>query len=89
LNNEEKQPQVLRLRLAPNHPGDEDLSPGAPVARQTSLRMTAFLMRTLETGNKGQRDWIKLDKHETLVALLSVGRESRDEGLLMNWHSVR
>ncbi len=33
-----------------NHPGDEDLSPGAPVARQTSLRMTAFLMRTLETG---------------------------------------
>jgi hypothetical protein len=48
--NAEKQPQILRLRLARNHPCDENLSPGTPDARQTSLRMTAFLMRTLETG---------------------------------------
>jgi hypothetical protein len=27
----EDQPQVLRLRLAHNHPSDEDLSPGTPV----------------------------------------------------------
>jgi hypothetical protein len=27
----EEQPQVLRLILAPNHPSDEDLSPGTPV----------------------------------------------------------
>jgi hypothetical protein len=35
----EDQPQVLRLRLAHNHPSDEDLSPGTPVTRQSPLRM--------------------------------------------------
>jgi hypothetical protein len=49
------QPQVLRLRLTPNHPSDEDLSPGAPAARQTPLRMTAFLFSELQTqGTKVQ-----------------------------------
>jgi hypothetical protein len=39
----EKQPQILRLRLPPNHPTDEDLSAGAPVTRQIPLRMTISL----------------------------------------------
>jgi hypothetical protein len=32
--------QILRLVLALSHPTDEDLSVGAPVTRQNSLRMT-------------------------------------------------
>jgi hypothetical protein len=35
----EEQARVLRLRLAHNHPSDEDLSPGTPVTRQSPLLM--------------------------------------------------
>jgi hypothetical protein len=37
-----EQPQVLRLRLAQNHPSDEDLSPGTPVTRQSPLSDCLF-----------------------------------------------
>jgi hypothetical protein len=46
----EEQPQVFRLRLPLNHRSDEDLSPGAPVTRQTSLKMTAFVQRSSGLG---------------------------------------
>jgi NADH-quinone oxidoreductase subunit M len=58
LSQDEKQPQVLRLRLSPNHPSEQRSLAGDPGPRQTPLRMTdiggSILLVQMKTG-EGRR----------------------------------